>query len=49
LQPGGGKDEGDNFYFHFANGGWEVLMEIESSVKPEADAARFVSLAAQSL
>jgi len=24
-------------------------MEIESSVKPEADAARFVSLAAQSL
>jgi hypothetical protein len=29
--------EGGNFNFHFANGGWEVLMETDLPVKPKAD------------
>jgi hypothetical protein len=33
--------DGGNFNFHFAIGGWEVLMEAASPVKPKADMPGF--------
>jgi hypothetical protein len=35
-------DDGVNFNFHFANGGWEVLMETDLPVKPKAETAKVV-------
>ena len=34
--------DGGNFNFHFANGGWEVLMETDLPVKPKAETTKVV-------